>query len=128
MEQIKELSYDCNIDSRTIAEMDRQKVSKLKSPDVTKKKYRYYSPEFRCTIFSDKKSTLNNMVSRLDLEPVEPKKRSPKKPDELTMKMIEMYNTMSCSDIGKSLRLSLTTVWRRLKNQNVEMRNTGVSL
>ena len=62
-QQIKEKGHDCNMDARQRSRADRKKAKLTKSPDVTKK-YSYFVPAQRMTLYSD---TIEETINSLDL-------------------------------------------------------------
>jgi hypothetical protein len=61
----KQLSYDAQLRSTGIARADRKKVKGIKSPDVTKKPFKFYIPEQKLWIFADSEKVLKRMVFKL---------------------------------------------------------------
>ena len=61
----KQQTYDAAESSTHRARADRQKVKKLKSPDVNKKRFSFYIPEQKMWIFADSEKVLKHMVFKL---------------------------------------------------------------
>jgi hypothetical protein len=62
MKKHKKDLYPANVSFDEAAKMDKAKLNRVKSPDVSRKKYRQDIPELRMVVFADKKRILDRMV------------------------------------------------------------------